>query len=374
MSNLHPDEQPSAGAEWPVYGHRWVVSHLARALETAPSAMAPSAGGGPSHATLFTGPRHVGKSTLVRAYARALFCTGPGPRPCGQCRSCGLLERGSHPDLRVVAPWQRIPRSGEMPTVDRDAGKFYMEQVQQVVHDAQLRPVEARYKLIHLQDLHRVADERSYNALLKTIEEPPSHVIVCLTVTDRSSVLPTIVSRCQIFDLQPLDQATVQRALVERWQVEPVKAELLARLAGGRLGWAVEQVERKGAWEEREERLAQMFDLMESNLYARMAFAESVATRSAALFAMVELWSSWWRDVLLMQSGCPEGCAHIDRLETIERYAALLPAEKVQGYLGTLRRTEECLRHTIPPRLPLEVMLLRLPGLPRSAPQRGAAS
>ncbi|MGL4649092.1 MAG: ATP-binding protein, partial [Caldilineaceae bacterium] len=308
---------------------------------------------------------HIGKSTLVRAFARALFCASTGPRPCGACRSCGLLERGSHPDLRVVSPWQRIPKAGEPPLVDRDAGKFYMEQVQQVVHDAQLRPVESHYKLVHLQDLHRVADERSYNALLKTIEEPPSHVIVCLTVADRASVLPTIVSRCQVFDLQPLDQAMLRTALQERWKASPEQADLLARLAGGRLGWAVEQLERRGQWEERKERLEQMFALMQADIFKRMAFAEGVATRSASLFALVDLWSSWWRDVLLMQSGCGEACSHIDYRETIERHANLVAAEKVQGYLRTLRRTEECLRHTIPPRLPLEVLLLRLPGLPK---------
>lgn len=363
MSEQPALEPRQVGAGWPVYGHRWAVAHLARALELAPS----NSGGGPSHAYLFTGPRHIGKSTLVRAYARALFCTGPAPRPCGRCRACGLIERGAHPDLRIVSPWQRAPKSGEAPVIDRDAGKFYIEQVQQVVHDAQLRPLEARYKLVHLQDLHRVADERTYNALLKTIEEPPTHVIVCLTVAERSGVLPTIVSRCQVFDLQPLELETVRQALTERWQVAPEQAELLARLAGGRLGWAVEQLERRGMWEERKQRLETMFALMQSDIYKRMAFAETIATRSAALFAMVELWSSWWRDVMLMQAGCGEACSHIDYRSTLERHAQQVANDKVQAYLRTLRRTEECLRHTIPPRLPLEIMLLRLPGLPRGA-------
>jgi len=358
------DGTPVAGTEnhWPVYGHRWAVAHLSRTLE-----MERTSGGGLSHAYLFTGPRHIGKSTLVRAFTSALFCTGPAPHPCGQCRSCGLLARGNHPDLRIVGPWQKVPKAGEPPVIDRDAGKFYMEQVQQVVHEAQLRPLEARYKVLHLQDLHRVADERTYNALLKTIEEPPSHVIVCLTVADRSSVLPTIVSRCQVFDLQLIDQDTVRQALEVRWHVAHAQADLLSRLAGGRLGWAVEQVERRGVWEERKERLEQMFMLMQSDLYKRMSFAELIATRNAALYALVELWMSWWRDVLLVQAGCHEAVSHVDYGETLQQHARLLPANKVQAYLHTLRRTEECLRHTIPPRLPLEVMLLRLPALPQAS-------
>ncbi len=359
-------EQIAAGAvldaaSWPVFGHRWAVAHLARALQVE------STSGGPSHAYLFTGPRHIGKSTLVRAFARALFCSGPQPRPCGKCRSCTLLERGSHPDLRVVAPWQRQPKAGEAPVVDRDAGKVYLEQVLQVVHDAQLRPVESRYKLIHLQDLHRVADERSFNALLKTIEEPPAHVILCLTVSDRAAVLPTIVSRCQVFDLQPLDRESCTQALREQWGAPAEQAELLARLADGRLGWAVEQLERRGMWDERRERLESMFSLMEADLFTRMSFAESVATRNAALFSLVELWISWWRDVLLLQAGCADGCSNIDYRETLARHAGVIDGDKVLNYLSTLRRTEECLRHTIPPRLPVEVMMLRLPGLPRAA-------
>ncbi len=124
--------------------------------------------------------------------------------------------------------------------MDRFDGELRAEQAVALIRDAMLRPVEGRYRIFLLQDIH-TANASFANKILKTLEEPPSHTILLLTATDRQSVLPTIVSRCQVLELRPLDRLAVVDALQAGWAVDGEQAALLARLSNGRLGWAVEQ-------------------------------------------------------------------------------------------------------------------------------------
>jgi len=333
---------------WPVYGHTWAVNYLQRTLQ--------STAGGLRHAYLYIGPQQVGKSTLARAFVQALFCEKSSTQPCGDCRSCRLLQHGNHPDFRVIQP---MSKEG---TVDRAGGTLKVEQAADIIHDAALRPMEARYKVFFIQDFHQ-ANPAFANKLLKTLEEPPDHVVLILSARDRESILPTIVSRCQVIELRPLTVAEVENALVQRWNAPAEQAVLLARLAKGCLGWAVQQLaDREGA-SRRQEQLAQLRQLVQADRVERLHFVEQMATdrNNEHLFAMLELWSTWWRDVLLAQVGCPEACCNVDQQEEIARQAAGLESTTVREYLHTLRRIEGYLRHTVNTRLALDVLLLRLP-------------
>ena len=334
---------------WPVYGHRWAVRNLARSLESVQ---------GPRQAYLFLGPRQVGKSTLVRAFATALFCTG-AEKPCGACRSCTVMAHASHPDFHTIAPLD----GSDPPKVDRITGKLYQEQAEQLAADAWLRPFEGAHKLFHIQDAQKATTDRFLNLLLKTVEEPPESTIICITALDRESVLPTIVSRCQVFDLQPLDHPTIAQALVEGWHVPYEQAALLARLSAGRLGWAVEQAQRPAIWQERQTRLEQLWALLRADRNERLALSEQMASRNAQLYALLELWSVWWRDVMLVQAGGADACSNTDFRSELERQAQALAPEQVRDYIRTMRRVEQSLRTNVNARLALDVLLLRLPHL-----------
>jgi DNA polymerase-3 subunit delta' len=203
------------------------------------------------------------------------------------------------------------------------------------------------------------------NALLKTLEEPPPQVVLLLTADSADRLLPTIVSRCQAIHLRPLRAHLIEQALIERWQIEPERARLLAGLAGGRLGWAV----RAGADDEqlarRTERLDELLRLITSPRRQRLAYAELLAKRSRADVAeALDLWQNFWRDVLLTAGGA-EGAhlMNIDRIEDIHRAADQAGAARSRQAIESIRSAGAALERNANLRLVLDVMLLDLPRL-----------
>ncbi|MBK8049446.1 MAG: hypothetical protein IPK16_21425 [Anaerolineales bacterium] len=342
-----------AQLDWPVAGHHWAVQLLQRTLAPASDVCGRQ---GPSHAYLFLGIAQVGKTTLARAFAQALLCTQPGERPCGVCRACRLFQHGNHPDFRILQP---LDKEG---AVDRANGELRAEQAATIIHDVVLKPVEGQWRIFLVQDVH-TANPSFLNKILKTLEEPPPQAILVLTALDRASVLPTIVSRCQTLELRPVDTATIQHALQAQWRASADQAAVLAHLANGRLGWAVDQLRFPERGQERLQTLETLWRLMAADRIERLAFAESTAAsrNSRHLFSMLETWSLWWRDVLLVQAGCADACANIDQREQLQRVAGLLDRELVRSYLLTLRRIEGYLHHTVNTRLALDVLMLKLP-------------
>ena len=346
---------------WPVYGHGWAVELLRRALSARSSVQSSVR---LSHAYLLVGASQIGKTALARAFAAALLCSDPAHAPCQQCRACRLMAAGHHPDFRLVQPTIKMDRDL---VVERQKGELRAEQAEGLIREVALRPLEGTRKVFLIQDMHQ-ANLAFANRLLKTLEEPPSHAVLLVTARHRNEVLPTIVSRCQIVALHPLDQAVLADALQAGWQVPPDDALLLARLAGGRLGWAVDQFHHPERREERSQDLAALWSLVEAGRLERLRFAGQLATQRdpLRLFGLLEIWSSWWRDVLLAQAQCTDACSNVDQLPRLTAHAHAFEPQAVHEYLGTLQRVEAALRHTANLRLALDVLLVKLPALHRS--------
>jgi len=316
-----------------------------------------------SHAYLLLGAPQVGKTTFARAFAMALLCSDKAHAPCHSCRSCQLMAANNHPDFRIVQP---IARADKEFVVDRQKGELRAEQAETLIREVALRPLEGPRKVFLIQDMH-LANPTFANKILKTLEEPPAHATLLVTARHRAELLPTIVSRCQVIELRPLDQSVIVDALQRGWQASTEEADLLARLAGGRLGWAADQLRSPDRREERIQHLEALWRLIGAERLERLRFAGEMASQrdNQRLFGMLETWTSWWRDVLLTQSECADACSNVDQRARITQHAQLLDPRTVQTYLSTLKRIEGYLRHTVNMRLALDVLLLKLPALDR---------
>lgn len=341
-------------SNWGLVGHEWAVRGLARSI----------AAGRVAHAYLLTGPHAIGKTTLARALAQALECTGANP-PCGACAACQKIARDRHPDVQVlegVPPRFDFEKDPPPPprASDRERRTIRIRQIRDLEHNLSRAPFEGRWKIVILRRFEE-AEEAAANAFLKTLEEPPAYARLILTSRDASLLLPTIASRCQVLALRPLPAADVQAALVQRWQVEPQLAHLLARLSGGRLGWAVRASADPGLLAARSAALDALAAALSEGRAERLMRSEQLAKKKESLPEVLEEWVGWWRDALLVKNSDTARITNVDRAAALSAQAGALSLEEIEHALKQTRETVYYLSQNANERLALDVLLLGLP-------------
>jgi DNA polymerase III subunit delta' len=304
------------------------------------------------HAYLLAGPEGVGKTTLAWAFAQLLECERRPPdhaEPCGECRSCRALAQRRHPDVQLIEPQE---------------GKRWLDvdSVREVSRAANLAPAEGRWRVFILPVAERMTPQAA-NALLKTLEEPPDRVVLLLTTTEPEALLPTILSRCQLVQLQPLAPDEIAEALRVRWAVSDADARELAALANGRLGWAVNAAEYHDVRQLRVERLAQLAALTTAPRDIRLRQAGALGGDVESARQTLELWITWWRDVVLAACGATNLASTGELRRQAEHQGSALGEERARAFLQALVAAQANLEANANPRLTLEVLMLDLPTL-----------
>ena len=326
---------------WGIYGYEWVVDQLRRSIAT----------GRVRHAYLIAGPEAVGRETLARAFAMSLNCLHDdiGARPCGECRTCRQIQAGGHADLLTSQ-------------TDANSGLLRIEEVRTLTGRVALKPYDARYRIAILRDFDR-AQPRTQDALLKTLEEPPPHALLLLIAQSLDPILPTITSRSQVIHLRPLAAATIEAALIDGWGAESEQAALLARLSGGRMGWAVSALGDVALLEQRDQALDLLESMLVQNRAGRFSLAEDLSKEKLALPPLLVLWQSYWRDLLHLCAGSGVEIVNRDRAERLSRLAVQIDVETISTAMLATNTLLETLHTNANARLALEVMLLDYPRL-----------
>jgi DNA polymerase-3 subunit delta' len=317
-------------------GHGWAIKRLQSAIARNTLAQ--------SH--LFVGPASIGKSTLALALASELHSRhARDPK-----RAAQLVEQRKHPDLF----WLEPEGAGATQSIK-------VEAVRDLLHALTLTPVESRYRIAVLNNAHLMTDSGT-NALLKTLEEPNPSVVIVLIAPGTDAVLPTIASRCQVLNLRLVSVEQIALALRAR-EVEANRADFVARLARGRVGWALNAVTDEALLSARKERLDQLGALLSANRTQRFAFAEKLAKQEGAeIQAVLDEWQLFWRDVVqLGQNNTAVVLHNSDYRELVATTAARTPVPQAAAILKTLHETQQHLQHNVNTRLALDVLLLKLP-------------
>jgi len=328
--------------DWNIIGHQWAVDLLAEH----------TARGGLRHAYLFTGPSGVGRRTLALRLAQAVNCLKPPVpgQPCGTCLACTRLEKLQHPDLAVIQ-------------AEQVGGTLKVDQVRELQRSLSLAPYEARYRValfLRFEEAHPSAA----NALLKTLEEPAPKVLLLLTAESVESLLPTIVSRCEVLRLRPLpiDEAT---AGLQRWGLPAADARLLAHLSGGRPGYARRLHAQPELLEQRQSWLSELSALLGGSRVERFAYAQTAARAASddreALRTCLQVWSSFWRDVVLLASTSTAPLTNLDWSTQAQTLATNLGLEKAHIILERTEQTLSLIDRNVHVRLALENLMLDFP-------------
>lgn len=337
---------------WEVDGHDEVLGLLSRHLGE----------GRVAHAYLFCGPAKVGKATTALRFAAALNCERGGDAPCGGCRACRFIAEGKHPDVEVVA------LGGVCDEPDHDHAKetnrdIRICQIRRLQRVATLAPFEARQRVVVVDPADRM-NEPTANAFLKTLEEPPDRLVMILVTDREEALLPTVRSRVRSVGFGPVAAATIAAAVERRRGVDPERAGALARVARGRIGWALAAAADPRLVGRREEALDGVAGLASAPLSERFQYAERVANRFGDRrddgYETLELWEEWWRDVLLVAGGREHLAVNAARLDTLRAQASQYRVEGALRVLSSLRRTRCLLEDNIQPLVALERLMLAL--------------
>ncbi len=308
------------------------------------------------HAYLISGPQKVGKSTLALNIAQAVNCSS-GDRPCGKCASCIKIAQGKHSDIAHVS-------------VAKDKTEIGMEQIKDVQRSASLKPFEGQFRVIIINNADQLSTEAA-NRLLKTLEEPPDQVLFILTTSKTEDMLQTIISRCALIEMEKPQASSIAALLEKTHGQESSRAEYLARISRGAVGWAVDCCTNDRLLAKREETLRELLRLEKESWDERLAFAAELASgyskNREELYDTLSLWQSVWRDIVQIRSGEIGQIFNVD-VETELKLSA--PAYDDTACITAIRCLEETwlkLEQNANARLALEVLILSLPWPPATS-------
>jgi len=368
MANLvlYRKYRPQTFAE--VIGQEHVVQTLTNAISS----------GMISHAYLFAGPRGTGKTSVARLLAKSLNCQNRKDgefEPCNKCSSCLEIMQGNEMDLIEIdaASHRGIDEIREL----RDGIKFV--------------PTKSKYKVFILDEAHQLSKDAA-NALLKTLEEPPSHAIFVLATTEIHKMIPTVISRCQRFDFRRLTLPEIIKRLEiiagkEKVKVERAALELIALNSGGAIrdgeGLLDQALTFAGSRGEiKAEDIKDLLGLVEVELVAKFCdflcqkkaseainFLNEVTDRGADLQEFAKILINYLRQALILKiTGVEEGNPIItgltkEEFQKLQNQAANFKEEEIRNILNLFLEAENKMRYSPILQLPLELAIIEACGI-----------
>ncbi|MEW5801349.1 MAG: DNA polymerase III subunit delta' [bacterium] len=300
-----------------------------------------------SHAYLFVGPDGVGKKLTAFGLAKAVNCLQTVGDFCGSCDACRRIEKGIHPDIFFIEP---------------DGVKLKIDQFRDLQASIRYRPYLARKKVCIIDQADRMTVPAA-NSILKTLEEPPADTMMVLVASSLDQILPTIRSRCRMVQFSPLSMGDLERLITEKMAISPDKARLLAILAGGSLGKAL-NLDLASLKEKREE----IFHLMKhlgSPEGVEVLFDQAKKLAEGKnpedLQQVLDLWIYWYYDLWKYQiTGDGKKLINQDQMENIYQQSRMLPGCQIEKNIQLIEQTCAALQHNANKHLALETMMMGL--------------
>lgn len=343
------------------------------------------------HAYLFCGTRGCGKTSVAKILARAVNCPEAAAlngNPCNACSICTSISRGSSMNVFEIDA----------------ASNNGVDNIRDIREQVEYPPTEGKYKVYIIDEVHMLSTG-AFNALLKTLEEPPSYVIFILATTDPQKVPQTILSRCQRYDFRRMKKATLMAQIRKLGEAEGFTAEekacaAIAEAADGSMRDALSILDQCLAYAKGEpltyEKVLEVLGAADVTVFSQLFGAVVEGNAAKALSVVDEAVASgkeaglllndyiWYLRNLLVcaSSGNDESILEVneDSLELIRKDAALLPVGSLMGMISDMAELSARVRTSTQKRVLLEVELIRMAGVPaqgaavRTAPVRAAAA
>ena len=307
-------------------------------------------GGGrrePFPSLVFSGPAGIGKRLAAIWYAAFLNCLAQEETaPCGVCNSCRKILSGGHPDLHYA-------------TVPDNKTVIGVQEIREAIHQLEYAPFEGNFRVLIVENAEKLTDE-AQNALLKTLEEPPSTAVIVLVTPLFGALIPTVVSRCRAVRFSLLSQETIATLLREHG-AESSKAAELARLGRGVPGLALSFLETPEALTRRDEAVELFLDLPGRDLWGATETAGKLEKlKLGGVEAILALAAGVYRDLLVLSSGCPELVTHESHLSSMKARINGLPSVTLTRMLRSVAEADEHRHSNVSPKILLQRLCMAL--------------
>lgn len=320
-----------------IIGHKQMIEHLQKAISY----------GKVSHAYIFNGPEKSGKMMLAKAFAMTLQCEKKGENPCLACHSCRQALSGNQPDI--------IYLQHEKPaTISVDDIR------KQINNDIGIKPYASPYKVYIIDEAEKM-NQQAQNALLKTIEEPPSYAVILLLTTNADAFLPTILSRCITLNLKVVPDAEIREYLMKVLKVPDYQADICTAFAQGNVGKAIQLAGNEDFNELKASALQLIKRINDIELYEMMEAIKQISDYKLQINDYFDLLMIWYRDVLLYKATADvNSLIFKDEVYDIKKQASKSSYAGIETIIQALDKAKLRLAANVNFELVMELLLLTM--------------
>lgn len=320
-----------------IIGHDQIIEHLKNAITMDKV----------SHAYIFNGPEKSGKMMLAEAFAAALQCEKGEAEPCLECHSCKQAVGRNQPDILYV-------RHEKPNTISVDDIRT------QLNNDIVIKPYSSKYK-VYIVDEAQKMNVQAQNALLKTIEEPPSYAVILLLTTNADSFLPTILSRCVTLNLKAVPDEVIQKFLMKQYQIPDYQAEVCVAFAQGNVGKAIALASSEDFNELKAAAIQLIKRLDDIELYEMTEAVKQISEYKLEINDYFDLMMIWYRDVLYYKATKDVNkLIFKDEIYDIKRQAEQSSYNGIETILEALQKAQVRLNANVNFDLVIELLLLTI--------------
>lgn len=327
-----------------VVGHEQIIKLLKKSIVTQTV----------SHAYLYAGEDGIGKNRMANVFAQALQCKNPiieetgqeDVKVCGVCKSCLQMKSSNHPDVIHVT---------------HDKASIGVDDIRlQVNNQMNIKPYSSPYKIFIIDEAEKMT-EQAQNALLKTIEEPPSYAIILLLTNNVSLMLQTIVSRCVLLHFKSVAEDRIKDYLMEEYQIPDYKAELSTIFSQGNVGKAVEYASSETFTELKNEVLHILKYLDDMKLHEIIDGLKHISEKKDNIFEYLDFMILWYRDVLLYKVTMdPNLLIYREEQREVARQASLKSYEGIEKIIAAIEKAKVRLNANVNFDITMELMLFTI--------------
>ena len=297
-----------------------------------------------SHSYIFEGPYGVGKNTFAIELAKKIMCEASGEKPCNECESCHMINAKTHPDLIVI---------------EKDTNVTKVDNIRDnLIREMEIKPYRSQHKIVIVKAADTV-NVQGQNAMLKTIEEPPSYGIIILVCENMASLLPTIKSRCITVRFNPLTKVEIDGYLQERG-ISGSRRDVISKLSSGSIGIVKDILEDEQYMEIRDQAISLLEQIEKANLIDIYDLVKEITEEKESLEQILQFWLLWYRDIAVYKATKSTDLYYIDYHKQLLDMSSKLTYNKVSKNIEHVKKAILDIKQNIYSTFVIENLLLQM--------------